>query len=210
MNISERIESGSQDLANLKDALFESTKALEAAPDEECLLVEVEELAAKVEKATDHLEALKKAEKALAARAEAVAAAPAVAPNLAKHNAYKSEEPGDLMFKHATAKFLAYAKKQPVEQVLEENYGDQPVVKETFDYIRKSAVNPAMTTTTGWAAELVRSDTRSFLASLEDVSVAASLASMATSLDFGGFGSVTIPTENATAATPTEPAWVNA
>jgi HK97 family phage major capsid protein len=205
-NLSERIEASSVELAEMKDQLVDATKNLEAAPDEEALLVEVEELSGKVEKAAGTIEALKKAESALAARAQNIA--PAVAVDLQKHNSYKSEQPGDLLFKHATAAFIAHAEKKDIQEVFEERYKGIPAVKESFDHIRKSQINPAMTSSTGFGAELVQTDVRGFIESLENVSVAAALAGRATSLDFGGFNSVTIPTQNPTAATPTEPSWV--
>lgn len=204
--LSKRIEHAEAELVTAKDLLLESTKNLEAAPDEESLLNEVEELSTKVEKQTASLSALKKAEKALAQRA--VNEAPAITADMVKRNSYKEENPGDLMFKHATAKLISHVTKRTVDDVINERYGDVPAVKESYGFITKTAVDPAMTTTTGWAAELVRNDNRGFIESLEDVSVAAALAGLSTSLDFNGAHSVTIPVENELAATPTEPAWV--
>lgn len=206
--LSDRIIDAETDLTKLKDDLCEATKSLEAAPDEESLLHEVEELTDRVEKSTATLNALKKAEKVLAQRAEAETKAPAIAPDLAKHNKAKPTDDGSLIFKHATAKFLSHIERKTVDQVIEERYRETPQVKETFDYIRKSQVDPAMTTTSGWAAELVQTDVRGFLQSLEDISVAARLATYATSVDFGGFQSVTVPMEDNLAATPSEPAWI--
>ena len=88
-------------------------KLLEASPDDEALLNEVTELSNRVEKATDTLTALKKAETALAAKAEAV-----VAPKVVKSQHLGSPDAKDLFFKHATAKLVAFANKQPIEQVL--------------------------------------------------------------------------------------------
>jgi HK97 family phage major capsid protein len=206
--LSERIGEAETELVEMKDQLVEATKSLEAAPDESSLLIEVEELTSQVEKKSATLDALKKAEAALAARAKPVEAAN-VATDLAKHR--KGEQlvgKGDLFLKHATAQFIGFVEKKDPMQVMDERYGDTPIIKESFDYIRKSAVNPAMTSTSGWAAELVQTDTRGFLEAIEDVSVFAQIASMSTSLDFGGYNSVTIPTENQLPATPTEPSWV--
>lgn len=206
VSLSERIEASAAELVTLKDSLIEATKNLEAAPDEESLLIEVETLTEQVEKKSVSLEALKKAEKALAERAEKQA--PAVAVDLAKHNGYKPKGDGDLIIKHAVCGLISHVTKEPIYSVMEKRYPELSAVKETFDYIRKSQIDPAMTTTTGWAAELVQSDTRGFLESIVPVSVAAALASYTTSVDFAGFNSVTVPMENDLAATPTEPAWV--
>lgn len=208
-NLSERIEAAEKELVTLKDNLVESTKALEAAPDESALLEQCETITAQVEKSTKTLDALKKAEKVLSNQAQASGAqSPAVAVDLAKHNKFKPQDGGDILFKHATASLIAHIERKTTAQVIEERYKDIPAIKETFAFIRKSQVDPAMTTTTGWAAELVQTDVRGFLESLENISVAAKLATFATAVDFAGFQSVTVPMENNIAAAPSEPAWV--
>ena len=201
MNLNDRIVAAEAELVTLKDSLVEATKNLEAAPDEESLLVEVEELSASVEKHTSSVTALKRAEAALAQRA--AVAAPAVVE--AKHMKTNVD---DLMWKHATAQFIAFNEKKQVGQVLEERYKDAAGVAETFSHIRKTAVMPADTTTTGWAAELVQTDVRGFLDTLKTTSVAAAIASKAMTMNFGGFNSITVPRRNPISAAPTEPAWV--
>jgi HK97 family phage major capsid protein len=204
MNIADQIKALEASQVTLKDQLTDAVKQLEAAPDEETLLATVETLTERVEKAEQSLAALKKAEQALAARA---AAAPAVVKS--EHldqNAPKKA--GDIMIKHATASLLAYVERKPVAQVIEERYNGQPFVKATFEHITKSAVPVATTTLATWAAELTRSDTRGFIDTLKDVSVAADLASRAISLDFGGFQSIKIPKKNPLGASLTEPAFV--
>lgn len=202
-NLNEKIQTADEDLLRQKDALVESTTLLEASPDDESLLNEVEELSNKVEKATNTLTALKKAESALASKAESVKA-----PTIIKAAHLGNPDVKDLMFKHATAKFIAFAKKQSVDQVLEERYSDKDYVKTTFDYVAKTAVQPAMTTTSGWAAELVQDSTQGFLDNLKTTSVAAALAATSQNLNFGGYNSITIPRRNPLGAMPTEPAWV--
>lgn len=209
MSLSKKIEAGREKLTNLKDQLVESTKSLEAAPDEETLLAEVEELTEQVEQLTKHLRALEKAEKALAEKAQAIKAeGPAVTVDMQKRNAGSKRAAGDLIVKHGVASFLAHVEKKTVAQVIQERYGDQPEVAETYNFVKKSQIDPAMTRVTGWAAELTREDTRGFIESLEDVSVAAALASYANNVDFGGANSIKVPVEDAVDASPTEPAWV--
>ena len=164
-NLTEKIAKSDEDLLAAKDSLVESTKLLEASPDDESLLNEVTELSNNVEKATETLTALKKAEAALAAKAEAV-----VAPKIVKSQHLGSTDAKDLFFKHATAKMIAFANKQNVEQVLEERYADQAHVKASFDYVAKTAVDPASTTTAGWAQELVQDSTQGFLDTLKTTS----------------------------------------
>ncbi len=204
MNLSDRIVAADAELISLKDALVEATKLLEATPEEEVLLIEVEELTAKVEKQANTTQALKKAETALAGRAEHVISAPAIVQ--AKH---MKSAPEGLMFKHATAKFIAFAERKSVGEVIAERYPDEvEVVKASYDHIQKTAVSPADTTTVGWAAELVQTDVQGFLDTLRTTSVAAALAGKSQSLSFGGYNSITVPRRNPLSAAPTEPSWV--
>ena len=203
-NLTEKIQAADEDLLKQKDALVESTQLLEASPDDESLLNEVTELSNRVEKATDTLSALKKAETALAVKAESVAA-----PKVVKSQHLGSVDAKDLFFKHAAAKMIAFANKQTIDQVLEERYAGQDHVKATFDYVSKTHVDPAMTSVSGWAAELVQDSTQGFLDTLKTTSVAAALASKSQSLNFGGYNSITIPRRNPLGAAPTEPAWVS-
>ena len=203
MNLSERIIAAEAELVSLKDSLVEATKNIEVAPDEEQLLVEVEELASSVEKHTSSVTALKRAESALASRAAVAVAAPAIVE--AKH---MKAPAGDMIWKHATAKFVAYAEKKQVGQVLEERYGKENGVAESYNHIQKATVAPADTTTAGWAAELVQNDVRGFLDTLKTTSVAAAVANKALTMNFGGFNSITVPRRNPLSAAPTEPAWV--
>lgn len=204
MNLADQIKAAEAAHVASKDELTQAVKNLEASPDDETLLGTVETLTERIEKQSASIDALKKAENALAARA---AAAPVVVKSeVLEKNAPKN--PGDIMVKHATAQLLAYVERKPVLQVIEERYKDAPFVKATFEHVSKSAVPIATTTLATWAAELTRSDTRGFIDTLKDVSVAAALAARATSLDFGGFQSIKIPKKNPLAATLTEPAFV--
>ena len=216
--LSDKIKAAEEALVGLKDELVQATKDLEAAPEEDALLTVVDELTVKVEKSEATLASLQRAEKALAARAkpadggEGAPAAGDGAPAFIKAgNRGEPKNPGDVIFKHAAAQFIGFVEKKPIAQVMEERYGNLNYVKATFNAIHKTHVDPAMTTTSGWAAELVQSDTRGFIDSLKEVSVAAALAARATSLDFGGYQSVKIPRRNplgAAGAGVTEPAWV--
>jgi HK97 family phage major capsid protein len=205
MNLSDRIVATEAELVSLKDQLVESTKALEAAPDEQTLLAMVEELTSKVEKQSATVSALKKAESALASRAAAAApAAPAVITNIKRDG----KADGSMFWKMAAAKTIAYAQRKHVDEVLATRYQGDDQLKASFDYIEKSVVNPAMTSTTGWAAELVQSDVQGFMNTLRTTSVAAELASKSQQLNFNGYDSITVPIRNALGATLTEPSFV--
>lgn len=216
VKLSKRIEEMEAQLVTTKDALTATIEALEAAPEDEdaaaALTIQVEELTAEIKAAEKQIDAFKGAEKALAARAEPVETdpvnAPAVAPNLMKYK-QPDAKPGDLMFKMAAAKVKAHVSKQHIEQALDTHYPKMPILKELNKRVYlKTAVDPAMTTVADWAGALVQDDVRGYIDSLKNMSVAAALASYATTLTFNGYNSITVPRRTPPAAGYTEPAWV--
>ena len=76
-------------------------------------------------------------------------------------------------------------------------YGDD-ATKTYLDYVAKAAVNPAMTTVTGWAAELVNQINAEVMNLLTPKSVYPRLSAMGLSLSFGRNGRINIPTRSAT------------
>lgn len=210
VKLSERIEAAEKELVSTKDALVAATTALEAAPDEDALLIQVEELTAKCDQQSKTIEALKKAEKALAARAQPIEGAPAVAPHL-KQFRDPNLKPGELIFKMGAASVKAHALKKSIPEVLAQEYSDMPVLGEYAKMLahQKSQIDPAMTTTSGWASQLVQTDVRGYIETLKDVSVAASLAARGMMLDFGNYQSITVPRRNPKVGAYTEPAWVS-
>lgn len=215
MSLAERIKAAEESATKLKDDLTKAIADLEAVPEDETLLGIVEDLTGKVTQADKSLEALKRAETALAARAKPITPdAPSV---IDARKRASPQDPGDIMVKHAVCFFLAHVEKKTVSQVIAERYPEQAYVKATWDHMvkimtdpsyQKSQVDPAMTTTTGWAAELVRNDVRGYIDTLKDISVAAALQGRATSLVFDGYNTITIPKRNPPAGAYTEPAWV--
>ena len=75
-------------------------------------------------------------------------------------------------------------------------YGDDEATRVVCDYVLKAASAPAMTTVTGWAAELVQQIYAAFMEVLLPVSVYPSLSSRGLALSFGGAGRIIIPTRN--------------
>jgi HK97 family phage prohead protease/HK97 family phage major capsid protein len=66
------------------------------------------------------------------------------------------------------------------------------------DWNIRAATNPALTTVTGWAAELVQTSYADFMALLTAVSIFPRLAAKGLSLNFGRAGRISIPTRSAT------------
>jgi HK97 family phage major capsid protein len=224
MNIGKKIEVAETDLVESKDELVAAMKALEEAPEDEELMEHVEELTSAVEAKQTKVAQLKRAEQLLMKRAEPVRpvkqdsdddGTPA-APHISKKPSWvpkaAKEEAGDLVFKHAVIDFLSFAERRTPAEIIKERYGDDERVPHTYlaskALVRKSAVNPAMTTNAAWAGALVAEDTRGFITSMEEVSVAAALAARTQSFTFDGYGSIKVPVEDPLGAALTEPAWV--
>lgn len=202
MSIADRIRAKEERLIAVKDRISELNGLLEA--DDEYELSdeeqnEIETLAAEQEAVIKSINTLKSMEATLAAKALPVkqqASAPA--------KAAKKEKGGSLLIKTITAHLIAHMTQQRPGDVLDAMYSNDDRVKAVAKVyantrrFQKAAVDAADTTTAGWAAELVQDDLRGFLEDLRAVSVYAQLlaAPGATSLDFGGANSVTIPSRD--------------
>jgi HK97 family phage major capsid protein len=227
MSISERVKAAEASLLKLRDDLTAAAKQLEEQPEDESVLATVEELTAMHDKQQKTLTALQNAERALMARALPAGASVVPGSGGSGNNdppqspaiIVRRQDPknaGDVIFKHGVVAILSHCKRMHPDQVIEMYFKDLPYVKATWDYVRdlqgramqKTAVDPAMTTVTGWAAELVRTDIQGFMTSLQDVSIAAALAPFTMQLSFDGFNAITVPSRNKVANTATEPAWV--
>lgn len=187
MKFKEKIEAAQQKLEQLKSDVAEMMGIAEA--EERDLTGEestkLEAFSEEIEATTKRIEDLEKAEKALGA--VAVKQAPGI---IQRKGLGRERKPGEILFKQATASLIGhYEKKSPV-QVAQERYGhDQDVVD-----VVKTAVNPAQTDVTGWAAELVDDALQGFLDLLRGESISAGLlADAGIQLQFDGLGSIKIP-----------------
>jgi hypothetical protein len=88
------------------------------------------------------------------------------------------------------ARSIAFETRRPIDQVATEMFGHEPEVLA----IARTAVGVADTTTAGWAAELVRSETRAMLQSeLVPMSAWAALAAQGITIAFNGAATVAVP-----------------
>jgi HK97 family phage major capsid protein len=101
----------------------------------------------------------------------------------------KKIEPADYVFRAAAAGLRAFSHKIPVERVIRENYGND----ECTMIITKAAVNPATTTTTGYAAELVQVGFGAFMDRLLAGSIYQPLSGAGARYDLGRNGTLKIP-----------------
>ncbi|WP_338822115.1 phage major capsid protein [Bradyrhizobium septentrionale] len=110
-------------------------------------------------------------------------------------------EPREVLVKMGVVQMLAHTAKKPLDIVIHETYPeDEQIIRGVFEWMAKAATAPAMTTVTGWAAELVQQINAGFLDTLMPKSVYPRLSNAGLSLSFGTNGKIIIPTR---ATTPT-------
>ena len=190
ISLSKRIEDAQNDLVREKDALSAHLAEDDADP------IVTEELSARIEQKQTGVDALKRAEAALAAKtATPAATVPAAARSTGMVKS--ASKPGDLIIRSAIVQGIAEMTHQQPLDVLEKLYGHD----EGVGVIVKAAVAPAMTSVAGWAAELVNTAMGEFLETLRPESVYPALAAAGGGrLTFGpNGGAIKVP---ARASTP--------
>ena len=190
MKLGEKIVAAEERLEEFRSQVADIIKSAE--DDGRDLLDEetdqIEALEGEIETAEKSLKGLQSAEKALARRAEKSVSSGGRMNTVPARAAVK-EKGGALMTKMATVNILAHIQKKSPEDVLRERYSHDNRV----EAIVKAATTTAMTTTVGWAAELVEDDLAGFINELEAVSVYGAMAARGTAIPFGGANSITVP-----------------
>lgn len=185
-SIAEKIVQKEESLIQIKDRLTEIKGVLELDGEEvnDDLTAEIDTLNEEEGSIIKSIDSLKKIEAGLAAKA-----APAVIKHADNNRSGDKEDNKDLIFKAATARFIAHVNKSTPEAVAATIYkGD-----DRLGAVLKTATGPANTTDTGWAKELVQQSYGAFLNDMRGVSVFAALRSQSMALDFAGGNSLTIP-----------------
>jgi len=198
-------------------ALGTATTALEA-DSSEANLQAVQRATTEVDSLFARLGVLRAAESAAARRAAGTPAPAAAAPTAVSRavqqvgapaiNSRRTEttdKPAGWRLAQVTmACSIARDRKRGVDQVAQEMFANEPEVIA----IARALTGSADTTTVGWAAELVRSETKAMIdAAKGPTSIWPSLAAMGRSLSFGGSPSILIPQTNIGVSTGAT-AWV--
>lgn len=190
--LSQRIEDAQNDLIREKDALTAHIAEEDADP------IVTEELSGRIEAKQKNVEALKRAEAALAVKTAVPAGQPAAIPAAAARRplGVSQKATGDLIVRAAIVNGIAAHMHQDPLDVMERIYGQD----EGVAMVVKAAVAPATTTTAGWAAELVNTAMSDFLETLRPESVYPALAEAGGGrLTFGpNSGAIKIPARSAT------------
>lgn len=189
--ISQRVEDAQNALNVARDA-YQNHVA-----EEDYDLVQAEALQNAMGERQARLASLKAAETALAGSTAPADPKKPAAPAVRRPLGLKEREPkpGDLVIRAAVCSVLAQVTQRDPVSILEERYRDH----EATNVFVRAAVDPAKTTVSGWASELVETETVAFLETLRDVSFYPRLAAMGANLQFGqGRGAIKIPSRTST------------
>lgn len=104
----------------------------------------------------------------------------------------------EYLVRAGTVQLFAHRHKMPIDDVRKRIYGDDEPTKVFVDWSMRAASAPAMTTVTGWAAELVQQVQAEFMETLMPKSVFPRLSSLGLGLQFGRNGRIAVPTRSRT------------
>ncbi len=110
----------------------------------------------------------------------------------------KTIEPIEYLVRDGVVRLFAHREKRNVDEMRKAIYGDDEATKAFIDFTTKAATAPAMTTTVGWAAELVQQVNADFLEPLYPNVVFPALSAAGLSLSFGRNGRISVPTRSLT------------
>ncbi len=147
--------------------------------------IQLSDYAEQIEAEEKRMKQLETAEKAMAERVVQRAA-----PAIIQEHGSRERKPGEVIFKHATAAFLAHCNRMPLEVAVKKAYpGDKGLAA-----VIKSVNEPAATDVVGWAQELTEEANQGFLDLLRGDFVVPQLWSVAgLNLNFMGNTAINIP-----------------
>ena len=199
--IGEQIVAKEARIADCRDEMAELVKT--AADESRELSTEeletIDSLSAEVEGAETSLKGLKQVEAALGKRAEARTKGVTTSASVPASVKAK-EEAGTLLAKAGVVSLLAHVQRCAPDAIIQERYSHDPRVKAVHDFMAKSATEVATTTATGWAAELVSTDTVGFINELEAVSIYGAMVAGGTGIPFGTNSSISMPKRSGSGA----------
>jgi HK97 family phage prohead protease/HK97 family phage major capsid protein len=204
MLLSQRIQDAEKGVLALQDQLDKHLEGIDDdSPTEEQMIL-TEDLSAKIETKQRHLGNLKNIEAKNASGAEDPAGLPVkrkegeVRPPADLVIRRKKPEPLDYFFRAALVRAKSKIDGQSLDDTRRKIYGDDEATRIVCDAVLKAATAPAVTTVTGWAAELVHTLWADFMAVLLPMSVYPRLAAKGLALTFGPNGRIIIPTRSLT------------
>jgi HK97 family phage major capsid protein/HK97 family phage prohead protease len=194
--ISKQIEERQATLVELQDQLANKVAELDESEEPETISLAIDELNSKIEGTQKLLDQLRKAETSLANAAPVIVQkgeTTEIATRRPFAAAKKEVKPFDHLVRSMVITGLAKAEQKSPIQVLKERYGEDIQTKAVFDIVSKAVSAPALTTTTGWAAELVTTAFLDMIETLMPMSVFPGLSNRGPKFTFGRNGIVSIP-----------------
>jgi HK97 family phage prohead protease/HK97 family phage major capsid protein len=104
----------------------------------------------------------------------------------------------DYIIRAATVAYFVKTTGRQVDEVRQRIYGDDEPTRGICEIVLRAASAPAMTTVTGWAAELVQQIYTDFMDLLYPKAILRRLAARGLTLNFGNAGRIIIPTRQRT------------
>ncbi|HEY2245698.1 MAG TPA: phage major capsid protein [Xanthobacteraceae bacterium] len=104
----------------------------------------------------------------------------------------------DYYVKAALCNYMAKASGRPIDLERQRIYGDDDGIKAIVEIVTRAASAPAMTTVTGWAAELAQTTYAELMPLLMPKAILTRLAPKGLTLGFGAAGRIVIPTRSRT------------
>jgi HK97 family phage prohead protease/HK97 family phage major capsid protein len=104
----------------------------------------------------------------------------------------------DYIVRGATVAVFAKVTNKSIEETRQRIYGDDDGTKAIVEIVTRAASAPAMTTVTGWAAELAQTRYADLMPLLFPKAILTRLAPRGLTLDFGASGRIVIPTRSRT------------
>ena len=203
MLLSQRIQDAEKHVLALQDQLDKHLEFIDDTSPTEEQMVLTEDLTTKIETSSRHLANLKAIETKNAAGAADAreltrTGGPSKVPAELVLRSKKKIDPIDIFVRALVVRGKSKAEGTSIDDMRRKIYGDDEATRIVCDYVLKAASAPAMTTVTGWAAELVQQIYAQFMEVLYPMSVFPKLQSMGLSLSFGQAGRIIIPTRNLT------------
>lgn len=200
--LAQRIQETEAFLISLQDALDEHLEKVDDTNVSDAELATTNEYNARITQVKKQLEALQEAEKNVAktsddqnSRVPSVITRQSPRPfGMQK----KKVAPLELVVRSGVVSLFARLTQKDPDAIRQRIYGDDEATKVICDLTLRAATSPAMTTTVGWAAELVQEINADFMELLLPKSVYPRLAGLGLALGFGRSGRISIPTRSST------------
>jgi len=203
MSLSQRIKDSEGRITVLRDGLTEHLKTVDDSNVSDAELETTQEFNRKIEQEEKGLAALKNSEKSLL-QAQADDNNSGGVPVQIRSSARpfgvkpKTIKPIEYLVRDGVVQLFAHRTRRNIDDVRKAIYGEDEATKAFIEFSQKAASAPAMTSVTGWAAELVQQVNADFLEPLYAAAVYPELAALGLSLQFGRNGKIIVPTRSLT------------